>query len=198
MQILQQHSFRLPLQPKSRGRQPRTLDHIRRERRLARAQLALASLAEVLPRAVGETLLRALKLSLKLAGLMLLVGAFWWTAGMGARGDTLPRSLDASQAVVDFHRAVDSGAYQVAYAMLSPEWRAEISLADFEKGYGGARLIGFTVVDAQVVQSGRAEVVCRFVLSDQGESRDYRGRYQLKHDGERWLLDSGAARSDSF
>lgn len=108
----------------------------------------------------------------------------------GSAVASAPRTQDAQQAVLDFHRAIEGEAFQVAYAQLSPQWRDDISLAEFRRGFQGLQTVNYAVARAELVCPNRARVAVSIRLWRQQELEDYLGHYELLFNGERWLLDN--------
>ncbi|MCA9796681.1 MAG: hypothetical protein KC910_32955 [Candidatus Eremiobacteraeota bacterium] len=102
-----------------------------------------------------------------------------------------PRLVDASQAVVDFHRALEGRAYQAAYRQMSPAWQAQLGYEPFVRGFEGASLSCLQVVGVEPLTRDAARVQVLLRVTRAGHSVDYAGHYAVRFNGRGWTLDSG-------
>lgn len=101
-----------------------------------------------------------------------------------------PRLGDASQTVIDFHRAIDGGAYHAAYSQLTPAWQRELGYQEFESGFRKARRLKVESIEAVPAGTRKAYVH----VSVKVDQTLLQGHYRVHHDGYKWQLDGGLLR----
>ncbi len=103
---------------------------------------------------------------------------------------TGPRLADASQSVIDFHRAIDGGAYHAAYSQLTPAWQAELDFGSFKSGFHKAHRL--TVESAEAIPVAGDEAYVQVAL--RVNQQMLIGHYRVRHDGRKWQLDGSLLR----
>lgn len=114
-----------------------------------------------------------------------------WLLIPGQAVEPGPRLVDASQAVVDFHRALEGRAYQAAYGQMSAAWRAQLAYEPFVRGFHGSSLSNLQVVAVEPLTRDLARVQVVLRVSRGGHAVDYYGHYAVRFNGRGWALDSG-------
>lgn len=140
-----------------------------------------------------EKLRDAASLTLTMAVVALLVvvlGFGHWVFRASQKRDGA-RLVDAAQTVLDFHRAIDGGAYEAAYDRLSPNWREALPRGEFESGFRNLDHLETQVVGVRAVGPGQARVdVSLTALQPSGTAAHLSGYYVVVFDGRSWRMDA--------
>lgn len=102
-----------------------------------------------------------------------------------AEAQTAVRLDDAVQVVSDYHAALSAGAYQAAYARLSPQWRQRQTLDTFRREC--ARPLQVNIVEVTSLDTRRALVVADISL---GYGPPQKVSFPTVYDGRAWYLSS--------
>ncbi len=127
------------------------------------------------------------------------IGAYlWWRghrtpdlAGANVPTEFQPErgALAARSALLMYLDNLAKGEYSVAYAMLSPAWRSEMSEESFRETFLGIENIRWAVNGQKLLNPESAEVSLVIAYIEDGRPRRYRGRFRLTQQAQLWKVD---------
>ncbi|MCA9792254.1 MAG: SH3 domain-containing protein [Candidatus Eremiobacteraeota bacterium] len=108
-----------------------------------------------------------------------------------ARPANLNAPSKAEKLVMGFYAGVARKDYTGAYEFLSPEWRKELSFAQFVDGYSHTLSLRSEIVNVVELGEDRFQVDVSMMADEDGKDVPYLGIYTVERVGERWMLTSG-------
>ncbi|MCA9793477.1 MAG: hypothetical protein KC910_16820 [Candidatus Eremiobacteraeota bacterium] len=133
----------------------------------------------------------SLTLTIAVVALLAVVLGFGQWVVRASRHSDGARLVDAAQSVLDFHRAIDGGAYEAAYSRLSPTWREALPRGEFESGFRNLNHLETEVVGVRAVGPGQARVEVTLTATQPGgASAHLAGYYVVVFDGQTWRMDA--------
>ncbi len=119
------------------------------------------------------------------------------TPGKGRKSRPLPTrdGKDAAEAVLAaFLANINKANYPRAYALLSSDWKRELSASKFEQGFSQSKDIKYRVLDSVELGKDRVQIDVTLQVTENGKPRKYDYTYMMVRGADGWKLDSGNVR----
>ena len=100
----------------------------------------------------------------------------------------------ANRVLKDYLKALQDQEFRVAYDLLSPEWRSELSFESFQAGYATTQVTAYEIGKAETVDQSHVRIKAEIEVEENGERKILEALYLAVLSPQGWRLDGGSFR----